>query len=239
MKTLTPWTGAGDPPAGDVLVPDVFGFPFMPAGEGVASEQSMQAVASVFARIAACPDQTFWLATEHFDRAREWFDLVHRSGFKAPCPPDYIDFTREWPLPNLTLLSRLDDLDALLELPAARNGAVASSAEGAARLRHRRQACVAGHCVDINGDWWHEPGKCPGAPMNCSGKCCYADPGAVFLSGDWWRCSAVTDGQTCRDGVIYLHEAYDCPVCHGSGLSPEATALVELCRAAGVEVARG
>jgi hypothetical protein len=30
----------------------------------------------------------------------------------------------------------------------------------------------AGHCFDIDGNLWHEPGACRGAPDNCSGKCC-------------------------------------------------------------------
>ncbi len=33
-----------------------------------------------------------------------------------------------------------------------------------------------GHCFDIDGGWWHEPGTCPGAVMNCDGKCCGVDP---------------------------------------------------------------
>ena len=31
---------------------------------------------------------------------------------------------------------------------------------------------VAGHCISIDGDWWHEPGQCPGAIENCNGRCC-------------------------------------------------------------------
>lgn len=30
----------------------------------------------------------------------------------------------------------------------------------------------AGHCVSIDGDLWHEPGRCRGAADNCDGKCC-------------------------------------------------------------------
>ena len=29
-----------------------------------------------------------------------------------------------------------------------------------------------GHCQDIDGGLWHEPGQCPGAVLNCDGKCC-------------------------------------------------------------------
>lgn len=31
---------------------------------------------------------------------------------------------------------------------------------------------IAGHCFDIDGGLWHEPGQCVGAPVNCNGKCC-------------------------------------------------------------------
>lgn len=30
----------------------------------------------------------------------------------------------------------------------------------------------AGHCVDIDGGWWHAPGTCEGPPSNCDGRCC-------------------------------------------------------------------
>lgn len=256
---LTQWPGVGTPPAGDVLVPDVFGGPFMPTdAEVLAGEQSMQVVEAVFARIAAHPEQSFWLATEHVGRAAEWFGWLCDSpawpelGIEAgelPSVPGYtLTLTAEelfdrdfdefpWPLPNLTLLSKPADLGALLELPAARHGVVVSSAENAAAVRHRRQACIAGHCVDINGDWWHEPGKCPGAPMNCSGKCCYADPGAVLLSGDWWRCPRC-GGNGTHGYRRRIDPDIQCLDCRGRCLTPGATALVESCRAAGVEVAR-
>ena len=29
-----------------------------------------------------------------------------------------------------------------------------------------------GHCFNIDGEWWHDPGTCPGAILNCNGKCC-------------------------------------------------------------------
>lgn len=31
-----------------------------------------------------------------------------------------------------------------------------------------------GHCYSIDGDWWHEPGKCPAKP-DCRGGCCGVD----------------------------------------------------------------
>lgn len=31
---------------------------------------------------------------------------------------------------------------------------------------------IPGHCISIDGEWWHEPGKCPGAIYNCTGECC-------------------------------------------------------------------
>ncbi len=39
---------------------------------------------------------------------------------------------------------------------------------------------IAGHCHDIDGDLWHEPGACPGARVNCDGKCCEAEPTSPF-----------------------------------------------------------
>lgn len=29
-----------------------------------------------------------------------------------------------------------------------------------------------GHCIDIDGGEYHEQGACPGAILNCSGRCC-------------------------------------------------------------------
>lgn len=29
-----------------------------------------------------------------------------------------------------------------------------------------------GHCFNIDGEWWHDPGTCKGAPDNCDAKCC-------------------------------------------------------------------
>lgn len=31
---------------------------------------------------------------------------------------------------------------------------------------------VPGHCFDADGEWWHEPGGCKGAVVNCPGGCC-------------------------------------------------------------------
>ena len=31
---------------------------------------------------------------------------------------------------------------------------------------------IPGHCFDIDGDRWHEPGECKGAAVNCDGECC-------------------------------------------------------------------
>lgn len=38
---------------------------------------------------------------------------------------------------------------------------------------------IAGHCVDIDGYYWHLPGECPGPPVNCDGRCCTPDPPPV------------------------------------------------------------
>ena len=54
------------------------------------------------------------------------------------------------------------------------------------------------HCFTIDGEWWHEPGTCPGALLNCPGKCCGVD--AELCD----RCGAVMDDKHCK--LI-------CPVC--------------------------
>lgn len=38
---------------------------------------------------------------------------------------------------------------------------------------------VAGHCHDIDGWFWHEPGTCKGASVNCNGRCCGYETFAV------------------------------------------------------------
>lgn len=40
---------------------------------------------------------------------------------------------------------------------------------------------VPGHCISIDGDLWHDPGKCIGTPANCSGDCCGFEPTAAEL----------------------------------------------------------
>ncbi len=35
---------------------------------------------------------------------------------------------------------------------------------------------TAGHCRDIDGGLYHDPGECPGAILNCSGRCCGPTP---------------------------------------------------------------
>lgn len=31
---------------------------------------------------------------------------------------------------------------------------------------------IPGHCFDIDGYLWHEPGRCRGGVWNCDGNCC-------------------------------------------------------------------
>lgn len=68
---------------------------------------------------------------------------------------------------NRTNINDADQMHAM-ELAILRFDALASPATALSG--------VPGHCFDIEGDWWHEPGKCPGAPLNCNGKCCSAIP---------------------------------------------------------------
>jgi hypothetical protein len=45
------------------------------------------------------------------------------------------------------------------------------------------QGGVPGHCVGIDGDWWHEPGTCAGAPNNCAG-CCARGLDWIIVGGE-------------------------------------------------------
>lgn len=114
MKDATPWNGEGSPPACAVL-PDVFGFPFMPSRADVESgAQSNNAVATVLARVAAHPECLVYLPTEHAERAVAF--SIHRK-----CPSAFAMDPSIWP-PNLTLCAEPRNLNALLRLSAAAHG---------------------------------------------------------------------------------------------------------------------
>lgn len=66
---------------------------------------------------------------------------------------------------------------------------------------------VAGHCVDINGDWWHSPGTCNGAPSNCSGRCCGRGLDWIVVGGESGGGARRFNVQWARDTIEACSEA--------------------------------
>lgn len=95
-----------------------------------------------------------------------------------------------WPLDNVWLGVSAENqrfyderVPMLLRCPAAKRFVSYEPALGEVKLGlHKNSAAVAGHCVDINGDWWHEPGTCRD-PI-CGGRCCAPVIDWVIVGGE-------------------------------------------------------
>jgi protein gp37 len=160
-------------------------------------------IAAVFGVMAACPQHTFQVLTKRPGRAREWFRSMGGPGWAervchseaAALLPNGLPHPRDntWPLPNVWLGTSVEDqataderIPVLLDVPAALRFVSAEPLLGPVDMGLRLGAVggVAGHCVDIDGGWWHSPGTCVGASVNCSGRCCQRGIDWVIIGGE-------------------------------------------------------
>jgi hypothetical protein len=59
-----------------------------------------------------------------------------------------------------------------------------SQRDGAARLTHVSGPAIAGHCVTIDGEYWHSPGQCSAPEHRGEAACCTPD---VTVLAIWER----------------------------------------------------
>lgn len=122
----------------------------------------------------------------------DWGDEIERDPFDYDAVPTVERFGANWPLRNVWLGVSVEDqrtaderIPELLETPAAIRWVSYEPAIAAVDFfRYLRGHAVAGHCVDIDGGWWHEPGKCEGARVNCDGRCCAPTLDWVVIGGE-------------------------------------------------------
>jgi len=109
---------------------------------------------------------------------------------------------------------RLNEMKATMRERSAPEGAFDCDGSGAF-------GGIAGHCVTIDGEWWHDPGKCRGAAVNCNGACCSACLGCSACTptdgpmDDKTRCGRC-GGKGCLHGKDTEHDGCrcrNCPIC--------------------------
>lgn len=81
------------------------------------------------------------------------------------------------------------------------------------------QGGMLGHCVDINGDWWHDPGTCPGAVNNCAG-CCASGISWVIVGGESGHGARPFDVEWARSIVRQCRAGYAAPFVKQLGGAP-------------------
>ncbi len=65
-------------------------------------------------------------------------------------------------------------IPVLLEIPATVRFLSCEPLLGPLDLNsYLNPSAAPGHCISIDGDWWHAPGTCRGAIVNCDGRCCH------------------------------------------------------------------
>lgn len=100
--------------------------------------------------------------------------------------------TNPTPWPHVWLGTTVEDqeradlrIPILLNAPAAKRFLSVEPQLGPVDLRPAlQQSGVPGHCYDIDGGLWHEPGTCEGATVNCDGKCCAPTVDWVIVGGE-------------------------------------------------------
>jgi protein gp37 len=95
-----------------------------------------------------------------------------------------------WPH-NVWLISTMENqrryderIDHLLRSKANVVGISVEPLLGFIDVPHVVESGTPGHCRDIDGGYWHLPGKCSGAPNNCSGRCCQRALDWVIVGGE-------------------------------------------------------
>lgn len=121
-----------------------------------------------------------------------WNRLDEVQVCPGPLPPSGTPEFWRWPLPNVHLGVSIEDqptaderVPLLLQCPAAVRWVSAEPLLGPVRLAdYLIPTARPGHCVSIDGDWWHDPGTCRGAVDNCDAKCCRPALNWVVAGGE-------------------------------------------------------
>jgi protein gp37 len=136
----------------------------------------------VFVVMALAPHHSFQVLTKRTERMR-WYlsradDQWHGSPesfadrFLAAMDKNYAWINEiddiQWPLPNVWVGTSINDQDSadlriphLLATPAAIRFVSAEPLLGPVVLPGLTPYASPGHCISIDGDWWHAPGSCP------------------------------------------------------------------------------
>ncbi len=74
---------------------------------------------------------------------------------------------------------------------------------------------IPGHCVSIDGDLWHEPGKCEGSSVNCNGQCCGYVEKPTLADYERWAAEDITAlrAQLPTHPPLELCKVDECAVC--------------------------
>lgn len=156
----------------------------------------------IFAVMALSRRHTFQVLTKRPERMRDYVTTIGQrpNADRLEAAARTLGFTfayegrllLEWPLPNVWLGVSVENqttadarVPILLRTPAAvRFVSYEPALEAVDFACHVRHTATAGHCVDIDGGWKHEPGQCPGAILNCPGRCCTAVLDWLIVGGE-------------------------------------------------------
>lgn len=117
-------------------------------------------IARTFDVMGRCPQHTFLVLTKRAKRMRDYVE-ADEGRYDAPGGP-------QRPYPNVHVGASIEDqataderIPLLLQTPAAVRWVSYEPALGPVDFsRWLTPAAMAGHCLTIDGDWWHEPGMC-------------------------------------------------------------------------------
>lgn len=187
----------------------------------------------VFAVMALSPRHTFQVLTKRPERMREyldWPDMPYRvastaltvgrnlpDGHPGWSPNRWkysptLGHTRaRWPLPNVWLGVSVEDqvtadvrIPYLLATPAAVRFISAEPLLGPLDIASwLAPVSTPGHCVSIDGDWWHAPGSCPNCrpPLDWVIVGGESGPRARPMHPDWVR--KIRD--QCAEAAVPFH----------------------------------
>ena len=152
-------------------------------------------IQQVFAVMANAPTHTFQILTKRAqrmahlltDKTGPFYMNVRGTAFRMKLNDCFT-----WPLPNVWLGVSVENqayadarIPSLLRTPAAVRFVSAEPLLEDLNLRgYLYEGGIPGHCVDIDGGRWHDPGACRGSVDNCTGRCCQQRIDWVIVGGE-------------------------------------------------------
>ncbi|MGI9306846.1 MAG: phage Gp37/Gp68 family protein [Gammaproteobacteria bacterium] len=194
-------------------------------------------IAAVYGVMAAAQHHTFQVLTKRPARRRDfmvwvarevetmWAPLegssaeaefcMHRAWKDGAGERIEAPLRRPWPLPNVWEGASVEDqataderILELLQTAAARRFISYEPALGpVAFAGHLWPSGIPGHCVDIDGAWWHPPGHCEGASVNCRGDCCLSPLDWIIVGGESGPGARPFDVEWARSTIRQCREA--------------------------------